>query len=141
MMKKLRMTITLIFFIFMVFLSVFARKIHNYGIPNVTTSKLSQEIFISEIELEDGTKGTSERNLLAIPKGFIKYNWVYTIVERQVNGEMRTFISQKFINVDKKFDNKKFYAVKDGIEPNDNLIIKSDKPLNEGDEVYILNSH
>ena len=128
--------LVIIFFSFMLILSTFARDIHNYLIPNVSVKRLSQEEFPVTFTIEGGQEIISYKKKLAIPKEIYDKGEIYAITEKYINGEKRNAARRIFLEVGDEYEG--FYEVVSGISTSDFVITDSNKPLAEGDEVYLL---
>lgn len=112
----------LLFYLFMLFLTIFSRTIHNYCIPNVTITRLKQ------VEI-DGEKE------YAIPVKTYHNGNVFIVEVKVKNGENRSFAKMISVETEKQDKN---YIVVNGLERWDKIIENSDKTLNDGDEIYII---
>jgi hypothetical protein len=66
--KKIPVILTIMFFLSMIFLTFFARSIHNRMIPNVKVARLTKEEFVYERVSDDGTKRTATKLANAVQK-------------------------------------------------------------------------
>ena len=67
-MKKTLVIITAVFLAAMLFLTAFARDIHNSALPHVTASRLKQEQFSFEYTDESGNTFTGTESKLSVTK-------------------------------------------------------------------------
>lgn len=113
----------LLFYFFMLFLTIFGRTIHNHWIPNVVITRLKR------VEI-DGEKQ------YAIPVNAYHNGSVFIVEVKVKNGENRSFA--KMVSVEAKDQNKN-YVVVNGLERWDKIIQSSNKTLTDGDEIFIKN--
>ena len=118
---------TALFFIIMTVLSVSARDIHRARLPHVEARRLTRESFSA------GNESMTYRQT-AIPKELYHSGDVHIITSRSVNGENRDFAQKVVVTVG--LETEGFYEVLSGIFGHDYVIFYSDKPFNDGDEVY-----
>lgn len=130
--KKILWIITSTFFIVILLLSIFAKRIHQSFLPKVQVITLDYEYFE-----DDGSK---ENQLLfdmtyGIPKELCKEE-VFIISTELVNGENRT-IARLATDLKLGRENAKCYEVLEGIGHDAKIISHSNKRIQDGDEVII----
>lgn len=113
----------LLFYFFILFLTMFARTIHSHWIPNVVITRLKR------VEI-DGEKQ------YAIPVKAYHNGNVFIVEVKVKNGENRSFA--KMVSVEAKEQDKN-YVVVNGLERWDKIIQSSNKTLIDGDEIFIKN--
>lgn len=135
-MKKILVIVTAIFFAAMLFLTVFARDIHNSSLPHVTASRVRQEQFPFEYMDENGNTFVGTESKLAVTKEQYEQG-VYVLYKDEKNGEMRDFIRR--VNIETGRENYGYIEVVSGISPNERIVAEYTGDLFDGCEVLIMN--
>lgn len=123
---------TVFFFASIAVLTFTAKSIRESMLPHVTAARLTRENF--SVQLQSGVTVNSKK--LAIPKDMLGSGELFIVAERVVNGEKRTF-AQK-INIKTGLENDGFFEVTGGLLGNEFLILTSDRPFSDGDEVLFI---
>ena len=131
-MKKILVIITAVFFAGMLFLTVFARDIHNSALPHVTASRVQQAQFPFEYTDENGNTFVGTESKLAVTSEQFKQG-VYILYKDEKNGEMRNFIRRANIEAGRKHDG--YVEVVSGLTFGDRIVVDSDRLLREGEVV------
>ncbi|MGN0596485.1 MAG: hypothetical protein ACI4J1_04060 [Ruminiclostridium sp.] len=134
-MKKILVIITAVFFSGMLFLSLFARDIHNSTLPNVTASRIQQAQFPFEYTDENGNSFVGAESKLAVTAEQFEQG-VYVIYTAEKNGEMRDFIRRADIVSGQEYGG--YVEVVSGITPNERIVAEYTGYLFDGCEVVIL---
>ena len=135
-MKKLLVIITAVFFAGMLFLTAFAREIHNSSLPHVTASRVQQAQFPFEYTDENGNTFTGTESKLAVTKEQLERG-VYVLYKYEKNGEMRDFIRHADIEAGREHDG--YVEVVSGITHNERIVAEYTSNLYDGCEVIIRN--
>lgn len=89
--NRIMVIITVLFFGVMIFLSLFAKKIHDSTLPCVTVSRPEMRVF-EEVEIdENGEAHTFYLNKIALKSEQVE-NGVYTVYSAEKNGTRRNFV-------------------------------------------------
>ena len=131
-MKKILVIITAVFFAGMLFLTVFARDIHNSALPHVTASRVQQAQFPFEYTDENGNTFVGTESKLAVTSEQFKQG-VYILYKDEKNGEMRDYIRRANIEAGRKHDG--YVEVVSGLTFGDRIVVDSDRLLREGEVV------
>lgn len=131
-MKKILVIITAVFFSGMLFLTVFARDIHNSALPHVTASRVQQAQFPFEYTDENGNTFVGTESKLAVTTEQYEQG-VYILYKDEKNGEMRDYIRRANIEAGRKHDG--YVEVVSGLTFGDRIVVDSDRLLREGEVV------
>ena len=131
-MKKILVIITAVFFAGMLFLTVFARDIHNSALPHVTASRVQQAQFPFEYTDENGNTFVGTESKLAVTTEQYEQG-VYILYKDEKNGEMRDYIRRANIEAGRKHDG--YVEVVSGLTFGDRIVVDSDRVLCEGEVV------
>lgn len=134
-MKKILVIITAIFLAAMLFLTAFARDIHNSSLPHVTASRLKQEQFPFEYTDENGNTFTGTESKLAITKEQYEQG-IYVLHKKEKNGETRDYIRLAKIETGRK--NNGYIEIVSGISYNERIVSEYTGKLYDGCEVVVL---
>ena len=131
-MKKILVIITAVFFAGMLFLTVFARDIHNSALPHVTASRVQQAQFPFEYTDENGNTFVGTESKLAVTTEQYEQG-VYILYKDEKNGEMRDYIRRANIEAGREHD--RYVEVVSGLTFGDRIVVDSDRVLCEGEVV------
>ena len=131
-MKKILVIITAVFFSGMLFLTVFARDIHNSALPHVTASRVQQAQFPFEYTDENGNTFVGTESKLAVTTEQYEQG-VYILYKDEKNGEMRDYIRRANIEAGREHDG--YVEVVSGLTFGDRIVVDSDRVLCEGEVV------
>lgn len=132
--KKL-VIITAVFCAAMLFLTAFARDIHNNSLPHVTASRLKQEQFPFEYTDDNGNTFTGTESKLAIAAEQYKQG-VYVLYKSEKNGEIRGFIRR--VNIETGREHKGYIEIVSGISTNERIVSECTGELYDGCEVVVV---
>lgn len=135
--KKIPVIITILFFLSMIFLTFFARGVHNRMIPNVKVARLTKEEFLYERVFDDGTTRTATKLANAVPKRMYDKDFLYVVVQGFKNGDERTFAQKVSLQIGTHND-EYYEIIEQFYDMNRLFIIESNKEISDGTEVYIL---
>ena len=130
--KKILITITALFFSAMLFLSLFAEKIHNAGLPKVTVSRPETLTFEEIFTDENGETYTFYTEKTAISKEQIEQG-VYVLCSAEKNGTKRNFI--KLVQVVTGAEKDGYLEIVSGINYGEKIVTSSTAELYDGAEV------
>ena len=134
-MKKILVIITAVFFAAMLFLTAFARDIHNSALPHVTASRLKQEQFPFEYTDVNGNTFTGTESKLAVTKEQLKQG-VYVLHKKEKNGETRDFI--RLAEIETGRENNGYIEIVSGVSYNERIVSEYTGDLYDGCEVVVL---
>lgn len=126
--KAVILTFSGLFYVAMLLLAVFAKKMHTAALPTVRIAYLEQKMFLL---------GEEREYLPALPEELYG-RLLYYVSEEEKNGEIR-YVARKLENVQLGEKNGTYYPVQDGISSFVTLIVESDEALEEGKEVFVEN--
>ncbi len=132
--KKTLITVTILFFAGMLFLTFFAEKIHESSLPEVIAARPEQRLFPYEYVDENGEPQTGSVQKISVPKEMLK-DGVYVIYSAEKNGTKRNFVRLDDIQTGEEFDG--FVEVVSGIAISDKIAVKYNKELFNGCEVRL----
>lgn len=134
-MKKILFIITIIFFAAMLFLTLFAGKIHESSLPQVTAARPEWQLFPYEFTDENGEARTGSTEKIAVPKSMLG-NGVFIIYSAEKNGTKRSFV--RLAAIQTGAENGDYVEVVSGIGFSDRIAAKSSSALYDGCEVNIV---
>lgn len=134
-MKKILVIITAVFFTAMLFLSLFAREIHNSSLPHVTASRVQQAQFPFEYTDENGNTFFGTESKPAVTKEQYEHG-IFVLYSSEKNGDMRDFIRRADIEAGREHDG--YVEVVSGISPNERIVVEYTGYLYDGCEVIIV---
>ena len=134
-MKKILAIITAVFFAVMLFLTVFARDIHNSALPHITASRVQQAQFPFEYTDENGNTFVGTESKLAVTTEQYKQG-VYILYKDEKNGEMRDFTRRADIETGREQDG--YVEIVSGITHNERIVMEYTGYLYDGCEVVIV---
>ena len=135
MMKKILLIVTIIFFAAMLFLTLFAEKIHENLLPQVTAARPERQLFPYEFTDEKGETHTGSTEKIAVPKSMLE-SGVFIIYSAEKNGTKRNFVRLSPVQTGEERDG--YVEIVSGIMFSDRIAAESDKELYDGCEINIL---
>ena len=132
--KKILVIVTIVFFAAMLFLTLFAEKIHESSLPKVTASRPERQLFPYEFADEKGETFTGSAEKIAVPKSMLE-NGVFVIYSSEKNGTKRNFVRLAAIQTGEENDD--YIEVVSGIGFVDRIVTDSSEVLYDGCEVDI----
>ncbi|MCH5273647.1 MAG: hypothetical protein J1E35_08230 [Lachnospiraceae bacterium] len=126
--KAVILAISGVFYLAMLLLAVFAKKVHMASLPHVRIGYLERRVFLLEDKRE---------YMVALPEELYGKT-LYRLSEEEKNGEIR-FVARR-IGVS-LFEEKQggYYPVRDGLNGFTTLIVEGFEGLEDGWEVYVEN--
>ncbi len=137
MMKRILLTLTVLFFAGMLFLTLFAERIHNAALPQVSSARPEPRMFPREYTDENGETVTGLSEKLAVPESLAE-SGVYVIYSAEKNGTKRNFVQLAEVQFGEKFDG--YVEIVSGLSFSDRIVTGSTGELFSGSEVYIEKS-
>ncbi|MBD5129866.1 MAG: hypothetical protein HDT43_08080 [Ruminococcaceae bacterium] len=134
-MKKILIVFTIFFFAAMLFLTVFAEKIHENSLPKVTASRPEQKPFPFEYIDENGVSQTGSAQQIAVPESMLE-SGVYAVYSAEKNGTKRDFV--RLVTVQTGAVSGGYAEVVSGLMFSDRIVIESNKELYDGCEVKVV---
>ena len=134
-MKKILVIITSVFCAAMLFLTAFARDIHNNSLPHVTASRLKQEQFPFEYTDENGNTFIGTESKLAIAAEQYECG-VYVLYKSEKNGETRDFI--RLAKIETGRENNGYIEIVSGVSYNERIVSECTGELYDGCEVVVV---
>lgn len=132
--NKLLIIITSLFFAVMLFLTVFARDIHNFFLPEVETVQVQTYEFPLEVTEEDGSTFYRMVQRPGVPEKLVQ-SGIYTIQTKETDGMLRNYAYK--VNVTTGTTHNGYTEITAGIHKGQTIIISSEKELYNGCEVYV----
>jgi len=133
--KKILIIITVIFFTAMLFLSLFAEKIHNAGLPKVTVSRPETRTFEENYTDENGETYTFYTEKIALSKEQIGQG-VYVLYSAEKNGTKRSFV--RLTQVVTGAENNGYLEIISGINYGEKIATSSTTELYDEAEVVVV---
>ena len=133
--KKILFLITVIFFAAMLFLTLFAEKIHENSLPQATAARPERQLFPYEFTDENGVTYMGSAEKIAVPKSMLE-NGVFVIYSAEKNGTKRNFV--RLAEVRTGEENGDYVEVVSGIGFTDRIAVESTGTLYDGCEVNII---
>lgn len=134
--KKILFVITILFFAAMLFLTLFAEKIHTASLPKVTAARPERRSFPYEFIDANGERHTGSIEKNAVPRSMLE-SGVFVIYSAEKNGTKRDFVRL----VDKLQTGEEadgYIEVVSGITIVDKIAFSADGKLFNGCEVTIV---
>ncbi len=132
--KKILISTTVLFFSIMLFLSLFAEKIHNASLPKVTVSRPETYIFEETYTDENGETYTFYTEKSALSKEQLE-NDIYVMYSDEKNGTKRHFV--RLTQVVTGIEKDGYFEIISGINYGEKIVISSTAELYDGAEVTI----
>lgn len=133
--KKILLIFTIFFFSGMLFLTLFAEKIHENSLPKVTASRPEHRSFTYEYTLEGGTVSMGSIQKIAVPEVMLE-SGVFVVYSAEKNGTKRDFVRLAPVQTGEERDG--YVEVVSGLLFSDRIVAESDKELYDGCEVNIV---
>lgn len=132
--KKILLIFTILFFTAMLFLTLFAEKIHESSLPNVTAARPEQKLFPYEYTDENGEPQTGSIQKIAVSKSMLE-DGVYVVYSAEKNGTKRDFV--RLVPVQTGDERDGYVEVVSGIMFSDRIVTDSSGELYDGAEVRV----
>ena len=132
--KKILLFFTILFFVAMLFLTLFAEKIHENSLPKVTAARPEQKLFPYEYTDENGEPQTGSIQKIAISKSMLE-DGVYVIYSAEKNGTKRSFVRLAPVQTGEARD--EYVEIVSGIQFSDRIMVESSVALYDGAEVRV----
>lgn len=133
--KKILLIVTILFFAGMLFLTLFAEKIHENSLPKVTAARPERQLFPYEFTDEKGETHTGSTEKIAVPKAMLD-SGVYVLYSAEKNGTKRNFVRLAAIQTGE--ENGEYIEVVSGIGFSDRIAAENTGELYDGCEVNIV---
>ena len=118
----------------MLFLTLFAEKIHESSLPNVTAARPEQKLFPYEYTDENGEPQTGSIQKIAVSKSMLE-DGVYVVYSAEKNGTKRDFV--RLVPVQTGDERDGYVEVVSGIMFSDRIVTDSSGELYDGAEVRV----
>ena len=132
--KRILIIITALFFLSMLFLSLFAEKIHNANLPKVTASRPETYTFEESYTDENGNVKTFYTEKSALSKEQLEKG-VYVVYSAEKNGTKRSFV--RLVQVVTGEEKDGYFEIVSGINYGEKIIISSTEELYDGCEINL----
>lgn len=132
--KKILLIVTVLFFAAMLFLTLFAEKIHENSLPKVIASRPEQRLFPYEYTDENGDSQTGSIEKIAVPDSMLE-SGVFVIYSAEKNGTKRNFVRLAPVQAGEERDG--YVEVVSGIMFSDRIVMESSEELFDGAEVAV----
>ena len=133
--KKILIIITVIFFSAMLFLSLFAEKIHNANLPKVTVSRPETLTFEETFTDENGEAYTFYTEKTALSKEQVEKG-IYVLYSAEKNGTKRSFV--RLAQVVTGTENDGYLEIVSGINYGEKIVTSGTAELYDGAEVVVV---
>lgn len=118
----------------MLFLTLFAEKIHKNSLPKVTASRPEQKMFPYEYADENDGPKTGSIQKIAVPEAMLE-NGVYVVYSAKKNGTARNFVRLVPVQTDEIRDG--YVEIVSGIMFSDRIVTESSGKIYDGAEVSV----
>lgn len=132
--KKILLIFTIFFFAGMLFLTLFAEKIHENSLPKVTALRPEHRSFPYEYTSEDGTVSMGSIQKIAVPKSMLE-SGVFVVYSAEKNGTKRSFV--RLVPVQTGEERDGYVEIVSGITFADRIVAESSGALCNGAEVSV----
>ena len=132
--KKILIFITVLFFSAILFLSLFAERLHNETLPRVSVSRPEIYTFEETYTDENGETYTFRTDKNAIPQKQLEKD-VYVIYSAERNGTKRSFV--RLVQVVTGAEKDGYLEIISGINYGERIVVNSTKELYDGAEVIV----
>lgn len=132
--KKILLIFTIFFFLGMLFLTLFAEKIHENSLPKVTASRPEQKLFPYEYTDENNEQKTGSIQKVAVPKSMLE-SGVFVVYSAERNGTKRNFVRLAPVQTGEERDG--YVEIVSGILFSDRIVTESSGKLYDGAEVRV----
>lgn len=129
--KKLANLLLVVFLSFMIFFTVFARKIYESSLPLVSAQQVTWIAFPIEIETDEGEILVTTRKVLAVPMVTFHGNSVFLCEEDEPY--CRAF--EREVEIGENYDG--FVEVLNGLNAGMLVITESNREISDGERVKI----
>lgn len=126
--KLICIIITVLFFVIMFMLTIFARQLHDATLPKVTVERLDNALFPNDV-------GGSESQLV-ISAEMYHSGKVYVLYTGVKNGEERQLVRLVQVEIGREGDG--VYEVLSGVDSRDYVVVAHEGELAHGAEVVII---
>lgn len=124
---------SVLFFGFMIFLTIFAQTIHSKELQHVETIEIKKQDFVCEFTDEQGELCFSKRRAIGIPKKYANES-VFIIDEIEVYSEKRKCALKVELFYFDDYLSEEYAAVSYGLSVGDSLIVNAGD-ITDGSEV------
>lgn len=133
MMKKITLTVTVLFFTAMLLLTFLAQSIHNASLPKVAVARLESRMFEVQMFDADGESVTAYTDKIALPKELCE-DGVYVLYTAKKNGTERQFVHLISLQTGDESEDG-YLEVVAGLISTDRIVIEHSGNLFDGCEV------
>ncbi len=131
------LALSLLFYGAMLFLTIFAKNIHNARLPQVTAERLGKQHFSYTFTSEGyTTKRTS--SLPSLPKELVDTNRIFVLETKETDDFTYYYARKASVSIDKSKENADYYAIADGLDSRAMIIVSGYEKLNDGDEIFLV---
>ena len=132
--KKVLIAAAVFFFSAMLFLTLFAEKIHERSLPWVTAAYPEYNSFRYGFIDENGEAQTDTAYITIVPRAMIERG-VFVVYSSEKNGTKRNFVRRANLQTGAEEDG--YVEIVFGLTPSDKIVIESSCELYDGCEVTI----
>lgn len=129
--------LSLLFYGAMLLLTLLAKDIHNARLPQVTAERPGKQKFTYTFTSEDYTD-TRTGSHTALPKDMVDSGKVFSL--KSVVKDDFTYYYAELVSVlvDTSKENPDYYAISDGLDNRDMVIMTGYDTLSDGEEVFLI---
>ena len=129
--------LSLLFYGVMLLLTLTAKDIHNARLPQVTAGRPEKQFF-SYTDTMEGNPIERTISCTALPKDMVDSGKVF-ILQTITKGDFTYYYAQQcFITIDAEKQHADYYAISNGIDSWDTVILTGYENLQNGAEVFLL---
>ena len=134
----LLLILSLLFYGGLLLLTIYAKDIHNARLPHVTAGSAEKQTFTYRVTLPDGFTAERNNSFISLPKELIDAGQVFLVKTVAENDCTYYCVHKIYVTVDESKENADYYAIADGIESRDIVVLTGYENLQDGDEVYLI---
>lgn len=129
--------LSLLFYGTMLLLTLFAKDIHNTRLPQITAERPGKQKFTYSFTFEDYTT-TRTGSYTALPKAMVDSGQVFTLKSVVEDDFTYYYAEQVSVIIDETKSNPDYYAISEGLDSRDIVIMTGYETLSDGNEVCLI---
>lgn len=129
--------LSLLFYGVMLLLTLTAKDIHNARLPQVTAGRPEKQFF-SYTDTMEGNAIERTISCTALPKDMVDSGKIF-ILQTITKGDFTYYYAQQcFVTIDTEKQHTDYYAISNGIDSWDTIILTGYENLQNDDEVFLI---
>lgn len=130
--------LSVLFYGFLLFLTLVAKDVHVARLPKVTTGQPGTQSFTCTILFPDGTLQTLTRSCIALPKEMVDSGKVFYLKSEAEQGFTYYYAEPLPFTIDSALEHPDYYAVSFPLYCYGSVILTGYEALSEKDEVFLV---